>query len=309
MSAAAPSPSMADYMEAVAREQKGNLPEGYGYAANVELGLGFFKEERHGCRVLEKPVVVPSGKRQHQGNIVLFGYCCQEGMEQLLEGALPPVLPVTAKEPKEFQSLEEIADNFGNKNPKAAAGNSKFCIPFRVPAELATQADTPGRNLWIIRFDQDLVSPFLQAAKEGKADKVAAGLKEGVPADTVDEHGVSALMMAAMIGSTKTCKVLLNSDQSSVNEVEPKSSRTALMFAAQNKDGLETTKLLLENKADANLQDTEGCTALMFAAVANNAEIAKLLAISGNKDIKNNDGQTAAVIAEKMGHQAAMAVF
>merc|ERR1719350_459923 len=116
-------------------------------------------------------------------------------MVSILEGQLPPMLPCTTKDPNDFGSLEAIADNFGSKDPKAVSSNCEYCVAFRVPAHLATKADTPGRDLWIVRFDQDLVSPFLQACKEGSLEKVKRGLDHFGTAELVDELGVSALMM------------------------------------------------------------------------------------------------------------------
>lgn len=267
--------------------------------ADTELGIGYWMEIKTGCKVVEKPVIVPSGLDHHQGYRILYAYCGKEGVESLLEGALPPMLPATAKEPKEFATLEAIAENFGAKDPKAAAANSAFCVALRVPAELATQAEAPGgRDLWIVRFDQDLITPFLQAAKTKNAAKLAAGLKEGVKGDVVDEEGVSALMMAASEGGAEACEVLLKGG-ALVNHAERLNGRTALMFAAQG-NHLEAVKTLLAAKADTTKVDSEGNTALHWAAVAGGLETARLLASLGQKTTKNAKGQTPADLAEEM---------
>lgn len=298
---AASGPGLAEYMEAVARKHKGEVPEGYGYSADIELGVGFFKDERTGCSVLEKPFVIPSGDSSLQGYVMLFAYSCKEGVESLLSGQVPPMLPATRKEPKHFASLEAIADNFGAKEPAKKTENSKFCVPLRVPAAIVSQADTPGRDLWLVRFDQDRITPFLVAAKEGDAEKVSRFISEAnVPGSTMDEHGVTALMMAAMTGNADTCKVLLDNG-ANVNAVEPTSSRTAAMFAAQG-GKTEVLSGLLTAKADLAMIDSEGQTALMWAAVAGQAGAAALLAANSSKEAKNMQGMTAAQIAEKMGH-------
>lgn len=115
----------------------------------------------------KKPVSIPSGKALQQGYVVLFAYSSEEGVTSLLSGQLPPMLPATKKEPAEFNSKAEIAHNFGCTDAEASVkkGTSDFCVAFRVPAELATKVETPGRDIWIIRFDQNSVGPFLQAAK------------------------------------------------------------------------------------------------------------------------------------------------
>mmetsp|Transcript_68724 Transcript_68724/g.201200 ORF Transcript_68724/g.201200 Transcript_68724/m.201200 type:complete len:309 (+) Transcript_68724:84-1010(+) len=300
---------MADYMEVVSRKQRGEPPAGYGYKADVAMGVGFFREENNGVKVLEKPVVIPSGKSEVQGYVIVFAYSSEEGIKSLLSGGLPPMLPATKKEPKEFPSKAAIADNFGNKDAEAAVkkGTSDFCVAMRVPAELATKVDAPGRDLWIVRFDQDVISPFLQAAKDGDVAMVKKGVESGIKGHTVDEEGVSALMMAAFKGSLETCQVLLEHG-ADASAAEPASSRTPLMFAAQG-GATDVAELLLGKKADPSKADAEGATALMWAAVANKADTAKVLAGFGSTDMKNAKGQTALAIAEAMGHAATVAVL
>lgn len=301
------SAAFADYVEALARNLKAEPPARYGYKADIALGVGFFVEERTGCKVLEKPVLIPSGEANHQGYLVLFAYCSKDGVESLLQGALPPNLPATRREPTDFESLAAIADNFGAKDPQAAAGNSEYCVAVRVPVDIATQAETPGRDIWMVNFSQDKVSPLLQAAKEGDAVAVRKALEAGARGDFADEDGITALMMAAMAGSGDSSKALI-SKGAAVNAAEPTSHRTALMFAAQG-GHTEAIKVLLAASADASKVDSEGQTALMWAAAANKADTAKLLLKSGHKDLKNQEGLTALDIAEKMGHAATVAVL
>jgi len=294
--------SIADYMEAVGRKQRVEPPESYGYKADVGMGVGFFKAVSIGVNVLEKPVTIPSGKPLQQGYVILFAYSSEEGITSMLSGQLPPMLPATKKEPVEFNSKAEIAENFGNKDAEAAVkkGISDFCVALRVPAELATKVETPGRDIWIIRFDQDTVGPFLQAAKEGDVALVSKGLDSGIHGETVDEDGVSALMMAAMKGSLETCQALLD-NFADPNGSEPTAGRTPLMFAAQG-GASSVVELLLGKKADPSKADAEGNTALMWAAVANKAATIKVLQQFGFSDLTNKEGLTALAIAEKMGH-------
>eukprot|EP00933_Yihiella_yeosuensis_P055485 TRINITY_DN5429_c0_g2_i2.p1 TRINITY_DN5429_c0_g2~~TRINITY_DN5429_c0_g2_i2.p1 ORF type:complete len:304 (+),score=93.74 TRINITY_DN5429_c0_g2_i2:61-972(+) len=299
--------SFSEFVEALARKQKMEPPSRYGYKADVALGVGFWTEETTGCKVLEKPILIPSGENNFQGYVVTYAYCGQEGVEAILQGQMPPILPASKKEPAEFKSLAAIADNFGLKDPQAAAGNSQFCVAIRCPAELVTQAETPGRDIWMVRFDQDVVSPLLQAAKEGDAAAVTKALGAGAKGNSMDEDGVTALMMAAMIGSTDCMKILL-SKNADVNAADGVSHRTALMFAAQG-GHTEAVKLLCEASADVTKVDAEGATALMWAAAAGKAETAKLLANSGNKDAKNKLGLTALEVAEKMGHADTIAAL
>eukprot|EP00929_Paragymnodinium_shiwhaense_P070786 TRINITY_DN358_c0_g5_i2.p1 TRINITY_DN358_c0_g5~~TRINITY_DN358_c0_g5_i2.p1 ORF type:complete len:343 (-),score=87.75 TRINITY_DN358_c0_g5_i2:550-1443(-) len=288
-------------MEASARGHKADIPEGYGYKGDVGYDTGFFLDSRTGCMVHHKPVVLPSGNPGFQGYMMLFAYCGKEGMEAFLQGGMPPMMPATQKAPSDFATLAAIAANFGHAKPETATENSRYCFAFRVPADLATKADAPGdRDIWVIRLDQDTITPVLQAASEGNMKLVSDGLKAGVSGAIVDHVGTSALMMAAMSGSAEVCKALVEHG-AEVNLVEPVGSKTALMFAAQG-GHLEAGKFLIENKADASKVDNEGATALMWAALAGKAQMVRLLLLQGQKDVKNKEGLTALDIAKKVGH-------
>ncbi|CAK0809697.1 unnamed protein product [Prorocentrum cordatum] len=200
---------------------------------------------------------------------------------------------------------EDIGKSFGNKDPKASAkaGASDYCVAFRVPAQLATQVKglSDDYDLWLIRMDQSVVMPFLQAVKDGNAEAVNKGIQGGIDAKTVDEDSIPALMIAANSGSLETCQVLLQAG-ADPNGAEPFNSKTPLMTAAQA-GSTEIVELLLASGADPGMVDSEGTTALMWAAVANKAETAKLLEAKGGAEKTNNEGLTAAAIAQKMGHK------
>lgn len=309
--ATANSVCLADYMEAMARQAKVKFPDGYGYQFDGKLNAGFYLEEKTGCLVHDKPVVLPSGQPGLQGYMILYAYCSKEGMEALLEGNLPPMLPATTKAPTDFASLAAIASNFGAAKPEENAEKSKYCFAFRVPAELTAQADAPGRDIWIIRLDQDVITPFIQAAIDGDAAKLSEGLKGGISSGTVDQIGTSVLMQAAFRGSPDACKVLLDKN-ADVNYSEPVGKKTALFFAAQGAAHpenpeksryLDAAKVLLDGKADPAKVNIEGSTALMFAALAGNADMVRLLLPSSNKDARNKENMTALDIAKGIGHE------
>jgi len=297
---------LSEFMEAKARKTKAEPPSGYGYTADVALGVGFFTEEKNQVKVLEDPVKIPSGNLLMHGYCVVYAYCTKEGVESLLSGQMPPTLPCTKKEPTEFGSLEQIADNFGNKD---MSKKMDFCVAFRVPAELVNPVEGPGvggRDLWMVRFDNDVVSPLLSASKAGDVTKVGKLLDSGlVPATAMDEQGVSALMMAAMDGHLSVCEALLNKG-ADVNHAEVLTSKTALMFAAAA-GHTSIVELLLKSNADATKLDSEGSTALMWAAIANKKDVVALLCAKApsTKEAKNAQGQTALELAEKMGHKDA----
>jgi hypothetical protein len=306
MAARKPAASLSDYMEAVARRHQADVPPNYGYKAAVgDVNIGFYLETTTGVQVLEKPIIVPTGKPGYQGYMIFYAYCAKGGIEHLLSGNLPDQLPATSMDPSQFGSKEAIGKNFGNKDPKASAkaGSSDYCVALRVPAELATQVQglSDDHDLWLIRMDHSVVMPFLMAVKTGNAEAVNKGIQGGIDAKTVDEDSIPALMIAANSGSLETCQVLLQAG-ADPNSAEPFNSKTPLMTAAQA-GSTEIVELLLTSGADPDMVDSEGQTALMWAAVANKAETAKLLEAKGGAEKTNNEGLTAAAIAQKMGHK------
>lgn len=299
--------ALTDFYEALARKQQGQVPEGYGYSADVALGVGFYKEQRLGVSVLEKPIVIPTGTASFQGYMLFFAYCTKEGVESILSGQFPPALPATTKEPHTFESLAKIADNFGYQDPTAGGDKCKFCVAFRVPASLANQAETPGRDIWMLMFSNDKVVPFLIAVKESDKGKVDKYLKDGMSSDTADEDGVTGLMSAAFNGDLEICQTLV-SKGACTNSTELINQRTSLMFAAQG-GHTEVVEFLLNEKADPTMKDSDGSTAMMWAALAGKAPTVRCLATKAGADAKNSEGLNALQIAEKIGHVEVIAAL
>lgn len=55
---------------------------------------------------------------------------------------------------------------------------------------------------------------FLDAAASGDADALRAGLEQGLKADTADQYGNTALMMACARAQKEACTVLLKAGAS-----------------------------------------------------------------------------------------------
>lgn len=287
--------NMHDFMEGVARRMNVKPPPGYGYEMDVELGVGFYREQRSGVKLLEKPIILPTGKAPGVGDaLIFFAYSSKEGVEALItSGATPPKLPATQKEPKDFASLEAIADNFGAKDVSKA--KNEYCVAVRVDGALANKVDTPGRDIWIVSLDQDKITPMIDAASSGDTAKVSKILAEGVSSEIYDEDGVSLLMIASVSGSAPTVDVLLKANANP--NYATANGRTALMCAAQG-GHTAILDLLVKSSADVNKVDDEGSTALIWAAIAGRVDATRFLAGFGNKGVKNKQGLTALELAQ-----------
>lgn len=123
----------------------------------------------------------------------------------------------------------------------------------------------------------------------------------------VDSQGMTALMHAATNGNTECVKELLKYDKTMVeNETihlsrkQDASGMTALMYASCN-NRLSCVNLLLP--LECNMVSNEKNTALMFAAREGYSNIVKELIIKSNElDIKNSDGSTALTFAAVGGY-------
>ncbi len=89
---------------------------------------------------------------------------------------------------------------------------------------------------------------------------------------------------------------------------------TALHLACRNSNignkeiGLEIVKLLLKNRANPNLQDNDGWTALMTASRFSNTEssieiVELLLKYGANPNLQDNDGWTALILASRFSNE------
>lgn len=113
----------------------------------------------------------------------------------------------------------------------------------------------------------------------------------------------TALSYAASRGYTEIVSALLKANPGCI-DIPTRNNLTALMCTAQT-DNVTIAHLLLEHKANVNLQNTIGNTALMYACSSGKNDLAQILLTHG-ADIEQQDkkGQTALMIATRAGHKA-----
>jgi ankyrin repeat protein len=140
----------------------------------------------------------------------------------------------------------------------------------------------------------DRISNFFSAAESGDTSKVAESLNQGIEINVTDEHGQTALMLAADEGHVDTVKLLLKNRASL--DLQNRLGGTALMLASFN-GHLEVVTELLKAGADVNAKSKNGYTALMEAIVKWNETAVQIinLLLDQNADInaQDIDGYTA----------------
>jgi len=105
--------------------------------------------------------------------------------------------------------------------------------------------------------------------------------------------GINPLMMAILTNNPIIVKDLL--DTKANPEITDKAGKTALMLAVENNAAIEIISTLLNAKANPNIKDKSGKTALMLAVEKNSSiEIVKFLIDHGARtDMGDKNGKTA----------------
>ena len=151
-----------------------------------------------------------------------------------------------------------------------------------------------------------LPTEVLQAAGRGEVTPVVKWLNKGGEPDTLCHElgGYSILHFAAAKGKLSVAQEVLR--RGAKIDLRSRSlegaGNTALMVAARA-GRHELVKVLMERKADLDLQNFEGATALIFAA--GNAErecVRLLLEGKANADLRHKDGRTALQTAQGNRH-------
>ena len=100
--------------------------------------------------------------------------------------------------------------------------------------------------------------------------------------------------MASYRGNIDVAKYLI----ANVKDVNYNSGMGTALMGAVYKNQFDLVNLLLENKANPNLVDANGASALILATQTGNVEMVKLLLkFKADKTVKTKDGKTAFEIA------------
>lgn len=130
--------------------------------------------------------------------------------------------------------------------------------------------------------------------QKGNIDNVKSFL-ETKDINITDNFKRTALINAALYNQTSIIQWLL--DQGAAINLQDKNGYTALHFSAQEAN-IDSTKLLLENKANPNIQDIHGNTPAWVAimnwkAGANFDTLDQLVKNNADLTIKNNANRSA----------------
>ena len=130
-----------------------------------------------------------------------------------------------------------------------------------------------------VATDANRYSPLMRAASMGNAEIVALLLQHKADPNATDSGGNTALLNAVQKQSPAAVRALLaggaNPDNQTVN------GYPALVLAVANTANKEVLTALIEAKANVNLPDPDGKTALHWAADKNRKDLIELLVKAG----------------------------
>ncbi|XP_012283371.1 ankyrin repeat domain-containing protein 39 [Orussus abietinus] len=155
--------------------------------------------------------------------------------------------------------------------------------------------------------EMDFERGIWYAAQTNDLDRVNNLLKKGTSASAEDLAGYTPLHYAARNGHYKICEMLLENG-ANVNAITRSGRATALHRAAMQ-GHQDIVKLLLNAKADPNMRDDDGYTALHRAVLANSSSVCKLLIPRTNPKSLDKNGRTALQLAVEKGYQILVKMF
>ncbi|KAH0564198.1 ankyrin repeat domain-containing protein 39-like isoform X1 [Cotesia glomerata] len=153
-----------------------------------------------------------------------------------------------------------------------------------------------GTNVRQTISEMDFERGIWYAAQSDDIARVKQLLAKGASASEEDSAGYTALHYAARAGHYDVCKLLLEHG-ARVNAIT-RCGRATPLHRAASRGNEDVVRLLCKFGADLNIQDADGYTALHRAALAGSLSVWKLLVDKTSADVVDNNGHTAAQLAE-----------
>jgi len=134
-------------------------------------------------------------------------------------------------------------------------------------------------------------TPFFNIARKGTIEEAKSYIQLHPNCiNEVNPHGFSPLILACYNGNEEMITFLL-ANNADLNYVSPEGT---VLMAATVKGNEKIVELLLKKKANPDLTNKDGTTALMYAIQFKNTSIINLLLqFNANKSLVNKEGKTA----------------
>ena len=130
-------------------------------------------------------------------------------------------------------------------------------------------------SISLLEITPELIKRFTSAVRDGDVSKVKEMLDVGVPVDSEDGVGMTALQWAAWKNSTDVTELLL-SRGADVNKRSGDYHDTALHMAAF-RNNTDVIEVLLKHGASTNIKNRRGFIPIDYARHENNKAAVRLL--------------------------------
>lgn len=137
---------------------------------------------------------------------------------------------------------------------------------------------------------------IFDVARKGTVEEVKTIMKQNPDAiNLINEAGYSPLILACYKGNNAVANFLIKK----VKDINGSSAMGTPLMAAAVKGNKEIVQVLLENRANPNITDPSGTTALIYATIFKQYEIVEMLIkASAVLDLKDIRGHSAVDYAE-----------
>ncbi len=154
--------------------------------------------------------------------------------------------------------------------------------------------------------DKTILLTIFEAAATGKINHVIRLLaRDPVLVNSYAEDGFQALGLACFFGHYDTAEYLAKAG-APLNSPSHNGLKAAPIHSAAAAGHVRIVKMLLDLRADANVREQAGYTALHAAAQNGDVETIRTLLLGGaDLTLKSDDGKTALDIAIDAGHEKA----
>lgn len=145
--------------------------------------------------------------------------------------------------------------------------------------------------LFVVLVANSQEKSIFDIARTGSLDEIKLAYKTKPESiNQTNENGSSTLILASYRGNIDVAKFLI----ANVKDLNYNSGMGTALMGATYKGQTDLVKLLLENKANPNLVDANGASALILATQNSNLELINLLLkYKADKTFKTNVGKTA----------------
>lgn len=150
-------------------------------------------------------------------------------------------------------------------------------------------------------FSISQIKDNFDIARSGTLKEIKALHKKNPKSiDAVDKNGTSMLILASYRGNIDVAKFIIKNTKN----IDYVSEMGTALMGATYKGQLDLVNILLDNKANPNVADANGTTALMLAIQIQKVDLVNLLLkYKADKTLKTKDGKTAFEFAAFSGNE------